>query len=98
MQHRTPRSLALALAPFLLAMGNGTSAPAEAPSATEGQCLEVTLYYWTPGGPDEYVIGPDHCVLGTPWPAEQTFSDEVPVAELDSGVGYRIQIPLPEHP
>lgn len=98
MQRRTPRTLALALAPLLLGMGTGAAAPAEVPSATEGQCLEVTLYYWTAGGPDEYVIGPDHCVLGTPWPAEQTFSDEISVAELDSGVGYRIQVPLPENP
>lgn len=78
-----------------LATGQAPDPEQGSPSREAGDCVEVSVYYWLLGGPKTYVIGPDHCVLGTPWPEQRRLALEVPVGPIDSGVGAEVGLPGP---
>lgn len=81
-----------------LAAGQSPEPEQDTPSTESGACVEVSVYYWLLGGPDTYVIGPDHCVLGTPWSGGRTIAADVPVDAVGTGAGVKIFLPEPSGP
>lgn len=78
-----------------LAAGQSPEPEQDTPSTESGACVEVSVYYWLLGGPDTYVIGPDHCALGTPWPEGASVDVETPPIGLETGVGFGVSVPEP---
>lgn len=78
-----------------LAAGQSPEPEQDTPSTESGACVEVSVYYWLLGGPDTYVIGPDYCVLGTPWPEGASVDVETPPIGLGTGVGFGVSVPEP---
>lgn len=67
---------------------------------SEGDCVEVTVYYWAldQNGQKQYLLGPDHCALGTPWEERNRNGLEYSNDAVDSGVGFEIGVPRPTIP
>lgn len=69
-------------------------------SESESDCLEVTLYYWVLDENEEkqYVLGPDRCVVSTPWEERSNHGFSHSSEQLDSGAGFLVRVPRPTIP
>lgn len=85
---RTCLALLLCL-PFALA-----SAPTDtAPPSDDADCLEGEAWVSTDGGATRrYLLGPNHCVAPTPFPAQMVGREE---GNGGIRVGFRVGVPLP---
>lgn len=100
---RAGRRPMIALNAMLLLLGATAIAASpggdQAPGSTsDGDCLSVSVYYWLLDEDKEkqYVLGPEHCVVGTGW--EEAHSRRVEAGDdllVDSAIGVFVGVPLP---
>lgn len=68
----------------------GTTAAA----AANDTCFTLSVHYSLLDGPDEYLLGPDHCVADTAWSDGVTLDRELEAVVVNVGLGARITWPL----
>jgi hypothetical protein len=84
---RTTLALLLSL-PLALA-----AAPTDTGSSDDADCLEGEAWVSTDGGATRrYLLGPNHCVAPTPFPA-QTVREDVGAGPVRVGIGVGVPTP-----
>ena len=97
---RLQAATAGAAATLLIAAAPASDEADSEPSSAAGDhCVFLTVYVGLLGGPREYLLGPDHCALGTPWTGPHvTVPVEVEVIEdgpeiVEAGVIVKSRTP-----
>lgn len=97
------KKLALNASLLLIGLSTIAASSADDPDPTDlsgenSECLEVTVYYWVldENGEKQYVLGPNRCIVSTPWGEAQRHGYEAgDTLLIDSAAGFEVGVPLP---
>jgi hypothetical protein len=70
-------------------------APAVAGTDATGSCTTAELSYSLADSPDEYVLGPEHCLLDTPWDSGVYVERELELVPAETSVRAAANVAWP---